>query len=72
MAREVVTGGGVLGDGGGRDVPVGPDDHEADRVGVEPGLQPAGGIADHRDVGGLTRVAGRCGCPSATGWTGGR
>src|SRR5687768_1105384 len=53
--------GGVLGHGGGRDVPVGPDDDEADRVGVEPGLQPAGGIADHRDVQAFSRVAGRCG-----------
>ena len=59
----------MLGDRGGRDVPVGPDDHEADRVGVEPGLQPAGGVADHGDVGGLTRVAGRRGVPS---WVDGR
>src|SRR4051812_30412143 len=50
---------GVLGDRGGGDVAVGPDDDEADRVGVEPRLEPAGGVADDRDLGGLSWVAGR-------------
>jgi hypothetical protein len=57
----------VLGHGGGRDVPVGPDDDEADRVGVEPGLQPAGGIAHHRDIQCFAGVAGRCGVPVQLG-----
>src|SRR5690349_23605007 len=58
---------GVLSEGSGCDVPVGSDDDEADGVGVEPGLEPAGGVADHGHVGGLARVTGRCGVPMQLG-----
>src|SRR5689334_13276466 len=50
--------GGVLGDRGGRDVAVGPDDDEADRVRVEPRLQLSGGVAHDGDVEVLPGVAG--------------
>src|SRR6476469_3595638 len=59
--------GGVLREGGGRDVPVGADDHETDGVGVEPLLEPARGITDHRDVCGFAGVAGGCGVPVQLG-----
>src|SRR6476620_9374577 len=53
--------GGLLGEGRGGDVPVRADDDEPDGMGVEPLLEPGGGIADHRDVGrGVARVTGRC------------
>src|SRR6478672_12952994 len=43
-------GGGVLGERGGGDVPVGAADDETDGVGIEPGLQSPGGVTDDRDL----------------------
>src|SRR6478609_7964938 len=60
-------GGGVLGERGGGDVPVGADDDETDGVGIEPGLQSPGGVTDDRDLGGFPWVTGRCGVPVQLG-----
>ena len=40
----------MLGERGSGDVPVRTDDDETDGVGIEPGLEPAGGIADDGDI----------------------
>src|SRR6478735_3769747 len=60
ISWDEVSGGGK---GGGGHEAIRPDDDEADGVGVEPLLQPAGGVADHGDVGGFAWVAGRCRVP---------
>ena len=58
----------MLGQRGGSDVPVRADDDETDRVSVEPGLEPPGGIADDGDIRGcFPWVAGGCGVPVQLG-----